>query len=200
MKINKNLKSNVNSFVYKLHCLKVLREPTCLQVPERLFQSFAPLNEKRIFCRFLHLFFVVLCIYFLCYEIVDVLRSPYEVLCEFLLNKLRKYWGASSFRLLNTIVLDSISISSLIVFHPSFSINYWGRGNYCFLTVSSNIDWVLATLSDTLLLINQAFRCERSSFKALISRVKSLDLKHRRVSSAYMEVVGFFTALGRSLI
>ena len=27
-------------------CLKVLREAACLQVAERLFQSFTPLNEK----------------------------------------------------------------------------------------------------------------------------------------------------------
>ena len=43
--------------------------------------------------------------------------------CEFFLNKLRKYGGASSFKLLKTIVLDSMSINSLIVFHPSFSFN-----------------------------------------------------------------------------
>ena len=27
-------------------CLKVLRDAACLQLAERLFQSFAPLNEK----------------------------------------------------------------------------------------------------------------------------------------------------------
>ena len=27
-------------------CLKVLREAACLQLAERLFQSFTPLNEK----------------------------------------------------------------------------------------------------------------------------------------------------------
>ena len=54
---------------------------------------------------------------------VDVLRSLYEVLCEFFLNRLRKYGGASSFRVLKTIVLDSLSISSLVVFRPSVSIN-----------------------------------------------------------------------------
>ena len=39
-----------------------------------------------------------------------VLRSLYEVLCKFFLNKLRKYGGASSFKLVKTIVLDSMSI------------------------------------------------------------------------------------------
>ena len=86
-----------------------------MQLAERLFQSFAPLNTK----------------YFLPFSIpfcdnlrsVDVLHSLYEVLCEFFLNKLHKYGGGSSFKLLKTIVLDSMSISSLTVFHPRFSIN-----------------------------------------------------------------------------
>ena len=96
-------------------CLKVLREAACLQLAERLFQSFTPLNEKHFlpfsvpFCGNL--------------RSVDVLRSLYDVLCEFFLNKLHKYGGASSFKVLKTIVLDSMSINSLIVFHPSFSIN-----------------------------------------------------------------------------
>ena len=81
-------------------CLKVLRVAACLQLTERLFQSFAPLNEKN-FLPFSVRFFGNL-------RSVDVLRSLYEVLCEFVLNKLRKYGGASSFRLLKTIVLDSI--------------------------------------------------------------------------------------------
>ena len=42
---------------------------------------------------------------------------------NFSINKLRKYGGASSFKLLKTIVLDSVSINSLIAFHPSFPIN-----------------------------------------------------------------------------
>ena len=54
----------------------------CLQVAERLFQSFAPLNEK----------------HFLPFSVpfsgnlrsVDVMHSLYEVLCEFFLNKRRK--------------------------------------------------------------------------------------------------------------
>ena len=53
----------------------------------------------------------------------NALRSLYEELCKFFLNKLRKYGGASSFKLLETIVFDSMSINSLIVFHPRFSIN-----------------------------------------------------------------------------
>ena len=96
-------------------CLKVLRVASCLQLAERLFQSFAPLNETH-FLPFSIRFFGNL-------RSVDVLRSLYEVLCEFFLNKLRKYGGTSSFTLLKTIVLDSISINLLIVFHPRFSIN-----------------------------------------------------------------------------
>ena len=95
-------------------CLKVLREAACLQLAERLFQSFTPLNEKH-FLPFSVPFFGNL-------RSVDVLRSLYDVLCEFFLNKLHKYGGASSFKVLKTIVLDSMSINSLIVFHPSFSI------------------------------------------------------------------------------
>ena len=96
-------------------CLKVLREAACLQLAERLFQSLTPLNEKH-FLPFSVPFFGNL-------RSVDVLRSLYDVLCKIFLNKLRKYGGASSFKLLKTIVLDSMSINSLIVFHPSFSIN-----------------------------------------------------------------------------
>ena len=79
-------------------CLKVLREASCLQLAERLFQSFVPLNEKH-FLPFSVPFFVNL-------RSVDILRSLYEVLCKFFLNKLRTYGGASSFQLLKTIVLD----------------------------------------------------------------------------------------------
>ena len=72
-------------------CLKVLRVAACLQLAERLFQSFALLNEKNF------LPFSARCFDNL--RFVDVLRSLYEVLCEFFLNKLRKYGGASSFKL-----------------------------------------------------------------------------------------------------
>ena len=63
-----------------------------LQLPERLFQSFTPLNKKHF------LPFSVPCFGNL--RSVDVLRSLHEVLCEFFLNKLHKYVGASSFKLL----------------------------------------------------------------------------------------------------
>ena len=96
-------------------CLKVLKKAACLQLAERLFQSFTPLNEKH-FLPFSVPFFGNL-------RSVDVLRSLYDVLRELFLNKLHKYGGASSFTVLKTIVLDSMSINSLIVFHPSFSIN-----------------------------------------------------------------------------
>ena len=86
-----------------------------MQLVERLLQSFAPLNEKDLLPFSVPIFGNL--------RSVDVLRSLYEVLCEFFLNKLRKYGGASSCKLLKTIVLDSMSINSLIVFHPSFSIS-----------------------------------------------------------------------------
>ena len=85
-----------------------------MQLAERLFQSLTTQNEK-YFLPFSVPFFGNL-------RSVDVLRSLYDVLCEFFLNKLRKYGGASSFKLLKSIVLDSMSITSLIIFHPSFSI------------------------------------------------------------------------------
>ena len=86
----------------------MLREAACLQLAERLFQSFTPLNEKHFlpfsvpFCGSL--------------RSVDVLRSLYDVLFEFFLSRLRKYGGASSFKLLKTIVCDSMSISFAAVF------------------------------------------------------------------------------------
>ena len=61
-----------------------------MQLAERLFQSFAPLNEKHLLPFSVPLFDNL--------RPVDVLRNLYEVLCEFFLNKLRKYGGASSFK------------------------------------------------------------------------------------------------------
>ena len=99
-----------------------------MQLAERLFQSFAPLNEKDFLPFSVPIFGNL--------RSVDVLRSQYEVLCEFFLNKLRKYGGASSFKLLKTIVLDSMSINSLIVFHPSSSINLLlGVSKLLFVTI-----------------------------------------------------------------
>ena len=54
-----------------------------LQLAERLFQSFAPLNEKDFLPFSVPIFGNL--------RSVDVLRSLYEVLCEFFLYKLRKY-------------------------------------------------------------------------------------------------------------
>ena len=68
-----------------------------MQLAERLFQSFAPLNEKDFLSFSVPIFGNL--------RSVDVLRSLYEVLCEFFLNKLRKYGRASSFKLLKIIVL-----------------------------------------------------------------------------------------------
>ena len=93
----------------------MLREAACLQLAERLFQSFAPLDEVHFFPFSVPFFGNLMS--------VDVLHSLYEVLCEFFLNKLREYGGASLFKLKETIVLYSISINSLTVFHPSFTIN-----------------------------------------------------------------------------
>ena len=93
----------------------MLREAACLQLAGRLFQSVAPLNEKD-FLPFSAPFYGNL-------RSVDLLLCLYEVLGEFFLNELRKYGGKSSFKLLKTIALDSMSINSLIVFHPRFSIN-----------------------------------------------------------------------------
>ena len=82
----------------------MLREAACLQLAERLFQSLAPLNDKH-FLPFSVPFYGNL-------RFFDIMRSLYEVLCEFFLNKLRKHGGVSSFKLLKTIVLDSMSINS----------------------------------------------------------------------------------------
>ena len=97
-----------------------------MQLAERLLQSSATQHENH-FLPFSVPFFGNL-------RSVDIVRSLYEVLCEFFLNKLLKYGGASSFKLLKTIVLDSMFINSLIVFTPvSQSIDCWKCRNYCLL-------------------------------------------------------------------
>ena len=65
----------------------------------------------------------VVCAFFGSLRPADVLPRLYEVLCEFFVNILREYGGTRSFKLLDAIILDLMSISSLIVFQPSFSIN-----------------------------------------------------------------------------
>ena len=97
-----------------------------MQLAERLFQSFAPLTEKD---------FLPFSVPSFSNQIsVDVLRSLCEVLCEFFQNKLLKYGGASSFKLLEIIVLSARPINSLIAFTPvSQSTDCWGCGNYCLL-------------------------------------------------------------------
>ena len=93
----------------------MLREAAWLQLAEKLFHSFTSLNEKN---------FLLFSVPFLGnLRYVDVLRSLYDKLNEFFLNKLCKYGGASQFTLLKTIALDSMSINSITVFHLSFSIN-----------------------------------------------------------------------------
>ena len=49
-------------------------------------------------------FFAVFCTFFGNLGSVDVLRKLYEVLCEFSPNKLRKYGGANSFKLLKPLL------------------------------------------------------------------------------------------------
>ena len=106
----------------------MLREAAFLPLAEGLFQSFAPLNEKDFLPFSVPIFGNMMS--------VDVLRSLYKVLCKFFLNKLRKYGGASSFTPLKTFVLDSMSINSSIVFHPTFSINLLlGVSKLLFVTI-----------------------------------------------------------------
>ena len=87
-------------------------QAACLQLAERLFQSFAPLNEKHLL-PFSVPFFGNL-------RSVDLLRSLYEALSELFPIELRIYGGASSYKRIKAVVLDSMSINSLIVFHPQF--------------------------------------------------------------------------------
>lgn len=77
-------------------------EAACLQLDQMLFQIFVLLNEKD-FWSFVVLFYENL-------RSVDVLRKLYEEFCEIVLNKMREYREASSFKLSKTIILDSISI------------------------------------------------------------------------------------------
>ena len=84
----------------------MLREAACLQVAKWLFQRFAPLKEKD----------------FLPFSVpvlgklrpVDALRSLYEVLCEFFLNKLCNYGGASTFKRLISVNLHTPATNSSI--------------------------------------------------------------------------------------
>ena len=76
----------------------MLREGACLQIAERL--KFRTPKRKA--------FLADLCIFFGNLRSVNVLRSLYEVLCEFFLNKLRKHGGTSSPKLLKIIVLEAI--------------------------------------------------------------------------------------------
>ena len=72
----------------------MLREAACLQLAERLFQSFTTVNEKR-FLPFSVPSFGNLRSVDVLRSLYDVLRSLYEVICESVLNKLHKYGGAS---------------------------------------------------------------------------------------------------------
>ena len=62
------------------------------------------------------------CIVFVCLSFLYLLCRK-KVLCEFFKKLLRINGAASSFRVLKIIFFDSISISSLIVFRQSVSVN-----------------------------------------------------------------------------
>ena len=102
------------SFPY-IHCLKLFREDASLHSAERPFQDLAPLYEKH-FCPFLEFFFGNL-------RSVAVFLRFLEVSWDIFVKRLHIYCGASSWRDLKTIILDSLAISSSTVFQPSLLIS-----------------------------------------------------------------------------
>ena len=83
----------------------------CLRSAERPFQNLAPLKEKH-FCPFVEFFFGIL------RSVAEVLRFL-EVDWDVFVNRLRMYSGARPCRDLKTMILDSLLISSSMVFQPS---------------------------------------------------------------------------------
>ena len=77
----------------------------------RLFHSLAPRKEKH-FCPFAEFFFGNL-------KSVSVFRRLREEQAEFLVNRLHRYCGARSLSDLKTIVVDSLPMSSSMVFQPN---------------------------------------------------------------------------------
>ena len=83
----------------------------CLRSAERPFQDLAPLKEKH-FCPFVEFFFGIL------RSVAEFLRLR-EVNWDVFVNRLRMYGGARPCRDLKTMILDSLLISSSMVFQPS---------------------------------------------------------------------------------
>ena len=82
-----------------------------LHSAERPFQDLAPLKEKH-FCPFVEFFFGIL------RSVAEFLRLR-EVNWDVFVNRLRMYGGATTCRDLKTMILDSLLISSSLVFQPS---------------------------------------------------------------------------------
>ena len=80
-----------------------------------LFHSLAPRKEKH-FCLFAEFFFGNL-------KSGSVFRRLREEQAEFLVNRLHRYCGARSLSDLKTIVLDSVPMSSSMVFQPNSTIS-----------------------------------------------------------------------------
>ena len=100
-----------------IRCLNPFKDDASLHSAERPFQDLAPLNEKD-FCPFLEFFFGNL-------RSVAVFLRFLEVSWDVFVKRLHMYCGASSCRDLKTIILDSLAISSSMVFQPSFLISGW---------------------------------------------------------------------------
>ena len=90
-------------------------EDTVLDSDGRPFQSPAPRKEKH-FCPFAEFFFGNR-------KSVSVLRRLREEHFEFLVKRLHRYCGAKSLSALKTIVSDSLSMNSSMVFHPNSTIS-----------------------------------------------------------------------------
>ena len=80
----------------------------------RLFQSLAPRKEKHL-CPFAEFFFINL-------KSVAVFRRLGKEHAEFLVKRLHRYCGAKSLSDLKTIILNSLSMSSSMVFQPNSTI------------------------------------------------------------------------------
>ena len=107
LKITIKTKENSLCIVF----LKQYREVACFDLADRLFHSFAPLQEKHLW-PFADLFISSL-------RSVPISRRLYDQQDKLQVKRSHKYCKASSFRDLKTIVLDSPEASSLTVFHPN---------------------------------------------------------------------------------
>ena len=108
--------------------LKPFREDAVLDSAGRLFHSLAPRKEKH-FCPFAEFFFGNL-------KSVSVFRRLREAHAEFLVKRLHMYCGAKSLSDLKTIVLDSLPMSSSMVFQPNSTISgLLGVSKLLFVTI-----------------------------------------------------------------